>query len=81
MNRNTPGLPVHHQLPEFTETHVHRSVSWLVSGKFGILTLVWMVLKFLSFVTIPYELKTTILREWLNHQVIIEKGGVDYAEM
>ena len=20
----TPGLPVHHQLPEFTETHVHR---------------------------------------------------------
>ena len=24
MNRCTPGLPVHHQLPEFTETHVHR---------------------------------------------------------
>ena len=24
MNRTTPGLPVHHQLPEFTETHVHR---------------------------------------------------------
>ena len=24
MNRSTPGLPVHHQLPEFTETHVHR---------------------------------------------------------
>ena len=23
-NRSTPGLPVHHQLPEFTETHVHR---------------------------------------------------------
>ena len=23
MNRSTPGLPVHHQLPEFTETHVH----------------------------------------------------------
>ena len=22
-NRSTPGLPVHHQLPEFTETHVH----------------------------------------------------------
>ena len=20
----TPGLPVHHQLPEFTQTHVHR---------------------------------------------------------
>ena len=24
MNRSTPGLPVHHQLPELTETHVHR---------------------------------------------------------
>ena len=22
-NRSTPGLPVHHQLPEFPETHVH----------------------------------------------------------
>ena len=21
---NTPGLPVHHQLPEFTQTHAHR---------------------------------------------------------
>ena len=25
MNRSTPGLPVHHQLPEFTQTHVHRA--------------------------------------------------------
>ena len=24
MDRSTPGLPVHHQLPEFTQTHVHR---------------------------------------------------------
>ena len=24
MNRNTPGLPVHHQLPEFIQTHAHR---------------------------------------------------------
>ena len=24
MNRSTRGLPVHHQLPEFTQTHVHR---------------------------------------------------------
>ena len=24
MNRSTPGLPIRHQLPEFTETHVHR---------------------------------------------------------
>ena len=24
MNHSTPGLPVHHQLPEFTQTHVHQ---------------------------------------------------------
>ena len=24
LNCSTPGLPVHHQLPEFTQTHVHR---------------------------------------------------------
>ena len=24
MNCTTPGLPVHHKLPEFTQTHVHR---------------------------------------------------------
>ena len=23
MDRSTPGLPVHHQLPESTQTHVH----------------------------------------------------------
>ena len=26
MNHSTPGLPVHHQLLEFTQTHVHRVV-------------------------------------------------------
>ena len=24
IKRSTPGLPVHHQLPEFTQTHVHQ---------------------------------------------------------
>ena len=24
MNHSMPGSPVHHQLPEFTQTHVHR---------------------------------------------------------
>ena len=24
MNSSTPGLPIHHQLPEFTQTHIHR---------------------------------------------------------
>ena len=26
MNCSMPGLPVHHQLPEFTQTHVHRAM-------------------------------------------------------
>ena len=26
MNHSKPGLPVHHQFPEFTQTHVHRVV-------------------------------------------------------
>ena len=26
MNRSTPGLPAHHQLPEFTQTHAIKSV-------------------------------------------------------
>ena len=25
MNRRTPGLPVHHKLPEFTQTHAHQN--------------------------------------------------------
>ena len=28
MNRSTPGLPVHHKLQEFTQTHVHRVSRW-----------------------------------------------------
>ena len=28
MNHTTPGLPVHHQLPESTQTHVHLSRRW-----------------------------------------------------
>ena len=24
MNRSTPGLPIHHKLPEFAQTHAHR---------------------------------------------------------
>ena len=32
MNRNTPGLPVHHQLPEFTQIHVHRDYEGLKYG-------------------------------------------------
>ena len=32
MNCSTPGLPVHHQLPEFTQTHVHPLTSVMPSS-------------------------------------------------
>ena len=40
MNRSTPGLPVHHQLPESTQTHVHWVRDAMVVS--GILTL-WKI--------------------------------------
>ena len=49
MNRSTPGLPVYHQLPEFTQTHVHRvSDFFLMAGNSSI----W-VLCSLSYYLIP----------------------------
>ena len=32
MNRSTPGLPVHHQLPEFNETRVHVDTCFIMGG-------------------------------------------------
>ena len=32
MNRSTPGLPVHHQLLEFTQTHIHSVSSAIQSS-------------------------------------------------
>ena len=34
MNYSTPGLPVHHQLPELAQTHVHR-VRWVFARESG----------------------------------------------
>ena len=33
MNSSTPGLPVHHQLPEFTETHTSPYLKWNTAGR------------------------------------------------
>ena len=32
MNHSMPGLPVHHKLPEFTQTHVHRVVDAILAS-------------------------------------------------
>ena len=42
MNRSTPGLPVHHQLPEFTQTHVHPAIKKNESESFVV---VWVNLE------------------------------------
>ena len=39
MNRSTPGLPVHHQLPEFTQIHIHRVSDAIQPTKDGYLFL------------------------------------------
>ena len=48
MNRSTPGLPVHHQFPEFTQTHIRRVHNW-------ILFLLWLHPFILSGVISPLE--------------------------
>ena len=40
MNRSMPSLPIHHQLPEFTQTHVH----WLMPSSHLILCLPFLLL-------------------------------------
>ena len=46
MDCSTPGLPVHHQLPEFTQTHVHRMYYSTIKGnKIGSFVEMWMNLE------------------------------------
>ena len=40
MGCSTPGLPVHHQLPEFTQTHVHW-ISQAIWGAIGWINCQW----------------------------------------
>ena len=57
MNRSTPGLPVHHQLPEFTETHVHR-----INGK-----VMYLLLNMLSRLVITFLPRSKhLLISWLQ---------------
>ena len=44
MNRSTPGLPVHYQLPEFTQTHVHWVSGWWLLSNHLILCLPLLLL-------------------------------------
>ena len=41
MNRSTPGLPVHHQLPEFTQTPICRKIEKGRTKKVGVSRVSW----------------------------------------
>ena len=45
MNRSTLGLPVHHQLPEFTQTHVHRVSDAIQPSCYQIANFRWIIEK------------------------------------
>ena len=64
MNCSTPGLPVHHQLPEFTQTHVHR-VGDAIQPSHPLLSLLLLP-------PIPpsirvFSNKSTLRMRWLKH--------------
>ena len=47
MNRSMPGLPVHHQLPQFTQTHVHRVGDANFKVNIQLLWLLWLKIIFI----------------------------------
>ena len=60
MNRNTPGLPVHHQLPELTQTHVH----WVGDAKKMIQWCLGRMSLFIFFLSWWHDI-TELGSEWL----------------
>ena len=64
MNRSMPGLPVHHQLPEFTQTHVHR-VSDAIHNK------LWKILKEMG---IPDHLTCLLRNLYAGQEATVRTG-------
>ena len=48
VNHSTPGLPVHHQLPESTQTHVHWVIDTIQSSHSILKTAPWVSVQFIS---------------------------------
>ena len=71
MNRSTPGLPVHHHLPEFTQTHVHR-VNDAIQPSHPLLS---------PFPPAPNPSQHQSLFQWVNssHEVAKSTGVSDLA--
>ena len=82
MNRSTPGLPVHHQLPDFTETHVHRvsdaiQPSHPLSSPSPPAPKIWLTLKpnFWGFGTWDYEFSPKIQNRLSISLYLARLGG------
>jgi len=70
MDRSTPGLPVHYQLPEFTQTHVHW-VSDAIQPSHPLLQIRWSYMHwFISNLSILFHCSTVLvlmpLPSWLG---------------
>ena len=46
MNHSMPGLPVHHQLPEFTQTHIHQAIPFLSLSWINLVLLIQISLSY-----------------------------------
>ena len=66
MNCGTPGLPIHHQLPEFTQTHVHRVTIALTRRTFvgKVVSLLFNMLSRLVITVLPRSKR--LLISWLQ---------------
>ena len=61
MNCSTPGLPVHHQLPEFTQTHV---IEWVMPSSHLILCRPLLLLPLIPPSIRVFSSKSTLLMRW-----------------
>ena len=82
MNRSTPGLPVHHQLLEFTQTHIHRvSDATIALTIWTIVSKVILLFNMLSrFVTSFLPRNKQLLISWLQSlSTVLEAKKMNYV--
>ena len=79
VDRSTPGLPVHHQLPQFTQTHVHRVGDAIqLSRECMLLDSLSRHNKDLEGRTLKPPRRVTALRSWID-RVIALRSRMDHV--
>ena len=78
MNHSTLGLPVHHQLPEFTQTHIHRAtlVKLFKLSYLSLLSTKWNIYlheKLVYFTTIKAPNIISEPKNWWSKIAVLEK--------